>query len=123
MSAKRSVRQSQHRNERDKVKSRELADTKRQMHQLQRQNAQLRRKLDKVEGAALMFTGLDASEATEVAAGGVLTPEVLDDARKRMEANYGAAHCPNGCGPLRGPISLGPKTAWVCGVCKWRRAS
>jgi hypothetical protein len=116
------LRQKQHRPERDKQKAREIADLKRQNHQLQRQVARVRKTAVKAIVAHC--------ESTLV--GDVLTGKLVEDAAAAMTQNYGSpqveylprgAFCPTpDCNTELKYLDLGEKSFMVCPVCKYRRA-
>ena len=107
-------RQSQHKPPRETVKSRELADLRRENHKLKKQVAQGRKTVQRVVDSNDMFRGIDRSTATFEMKGCILTRDVLEDAAKKM-----LNAC--SCGGNWKRLELGPKVIEVCDQCTARR--
>lgn len=107
-------RQSQHRPSRETIKSKELADLRRENHKLKRQVAQGQKAVRRVVDSNDMFRDIDQSTTTFPVEGCVLTNDVL---RETVNKILGA--CP--CGGKWKRLELGPKTIDICDQCTTRR--
>lgn len=130
------LRQKQHKPPREKQKARELADLKRQNHQLQRQVARVRKRATQAINAHFepMFTDIEgiAQSVPVNTEPQPITCELLEEAVTRLEANHGApqqrflpkgSFCPTAdCNTELRLVELGRKDFLVCPVCKYRRA-
>jgi len=129
------LRQKQHKPAREKQKARELADLKRQNHQLQRQVARVRKQATQAINAHFepMFSAMGVERSVPVnTEPQPITREVLEEAVARLEANHGApqtrflpkgSFCPTAdCNTELRLVELGRKDFLVCPVCKYRRA-
>jgi hypothetical protein len=113
------LRQAQHRPERDVKHAHEVADLKRENHKLAREKAALQKQLKRAITTRDMFEDVETKTVPVNLAGSPITTEVIEHAAERMRKEMGGPACPNGCGPLK-VLDLGPKTASVCPVCKYR---
>lgn len=109
-------RQSQHRPSRDTVKSKELADLRRENHALKKQVARNRKVVQRVVDSNDMFRGVDRGVAwpKPETKGCVLTREAY-----QKSADMLLGSCP--CGGKWKTLELGPKTLEVCDTCLTRR--
>lgn len=118
----------QHRPERESQKAQEVADLKREVGRLTRQNASLRRRMEKAVASKDAFEGCDRAHSMPIETV-PLTPEVLQDAHNRMIANFGAPQtrmipkgtCPvEGCNGALRRVDLGRLVIDVCPNCKYK---
>lgn len=103
-------RQAQHRPGREAVvKSKELAEAKRELHRLGKENARLRKKVAKTVASADVFEGPLLVD---------ILPEAVDNLLKSQQS---APTCPNCTIPIVLKIvDLGDKKFFVCPICKYR---